>query len=191
MIAGVYLALALAFRLAVRRRSSTSRSPADDPRVRLIDVYYLLLAARWTLALTGHCLPGRRHRRTAGRAAARLALRPAALARRGLRQGRPGHAAAGLAVRLLLRLADLRRSPSRPGSRRRSPSRSMPAPSWARSGAAACRRSRARSGRPARRSASASPSSCATSSCRRRCASPSRRPSASSCSSSRTRRWPP
>ena len=42
----------------------------------------------------------------------------------------------------------------------------------------ACRRSRAPSGRPAPRSASASRSSCATSSCRRPSASPSRRPSA-------------
>ena len=57
---------------------------------------------------------------------------------------------------------------SRPGSPRPPPTRSMPAPSWARSGAAACRRSRAPSGRPAPRWALASPSSSATSSCRRR-----------------------
>ena len=173
------------------RRSSTWRSPADDPGIRL---------HRRLLSPARRALDTGADRRSPSWAAASSAwsiallrvspCRAAALLGAGYVQivqgmpllvwlfvlffGLPIFGVRGLAL------------DRRPWS----PSRSMPAPSWARSGAAACRRSRASSGRPAPRSASASSSSCATSSCRRPSASPSRRPSASSSSSSRTRRSP-
>ena len=133
-----------------------------------IDVLYLIAATRWTLALTAIAFLG------GGLVGLAIALlRVSAFAP--LRWlgtvyvlRRAGHAAARLAVRLLLRPVDLRLHRLALDRRGGRPIRSMPAPSWARSGAAACRRSRAPSGRPAPRSAWASPSSCATSSCRRR-----------------------
>ena len=69
----------------------------------LIDVYYLLLAARWTLALTGLAFLGGG---MVGLVIAMLRVSPVAplrMTRRGLRPRRPRHAAAGLAVRFLLR----------------------------------------------------------------------------------------
>ena len=193
-----------------RDRRALSRAGAGLPRLAFAGIYQLGVRAdddprvrlhRRDLPDRGGALDAGADRRRLRSAAACVGLlvallrvdaaRAAALARHHLHPGRAGHAAARLAVRVLLRPADLRARRSTPGSRRRPPSRSMPAPSSARSGAARCRRSRARNGRPAPRSASASSSSCATSSCRRRSGSRSRRRSASWSSSSRTPRSPP
>ena len=108
VVAVIYLGLALMFRMALLgHRARGFRTPMIR-EFTFIDLYYLVLAARWTLALTALAFLGGG---IVGIFVALLRVSPwsaAARHRRRLRRNRPGHAAARLAVRILLRPADRR-----------------------------------------------------------------------------------
>ena len=133
---------------AVRAAGARTRDPRIHASARFCSCS---LAMRWTvllalLAFVGGGIVGLLIALLRVAEQARCAAR-----RHRLHQGVPGHAAADAALPRLFRRQPPRARASTPGSPRRSRSRSTPAPSSARSGAAASRPSRAANGRRAAR----------------------------------------
>ena len=145
------------------------------------EAMFLVAAVRWTVLLAALAFVGGS---IVGLIFAVLRVSKGKLprARRDrLHQALPGHAAPDAALSRLFRRQSFWACRPMPGWPRRWDSRSIPAPSWPRSGAAASRPFRAANGTAHGRSRSAHCCSSASSSCRRRCASPSRRRWASWC----------
>ncbi len=118
VVAAVYLGAGAGLPPAVRRPLPAGLRPPMIRELTFTDVLYLIAATRWTLALTAIAFVGGG---IVGLAVALLRVSPLAPLRwigSDLRAGGAGHAAAGLAVRVLLRPVDRRRRRSRRGSPR-------------------------------------------------------------------------
>ena len=184
IVTGIYLALSLAFQAVFAAIDRLPVPPLERAHVirefTFGEALFLVAAVRWTVLLAALAFVGGS---IVGLVFAVLRVskgqlpRAAAIVYIKLFQGTP------LLMQLYLVYfgANLLACRPMPGWPRRWDSPSIPAPSWARSGAAASRPFRAASGTARGRWRSARCSSSAWSSCRRRCASPSRRPWASWC----------